>query len=108
MTGGRVSSRTALLAPEIRVAHSWNMPSNDQESTREPWLNDWDTNGLWENQVQPLTVGDLRAALESLAADLPVTVEHRDASGHGTNLRPMHVDATGDQRQATGVIITVA
>lgn len=37
---------------------------HDQESVPEPWFNDWDRNGLWEYQVQPLTVGDLLAALD--------------------------------------------
>lgn len=57
--------------------------------------------------MRPLTVGSLLAALEDLAADLPVKVEYYDASGRLTELRPMHIDATGAQGQASGVIITV-
>jgi hypothetical protein len=94
--------------PKIQVDHPVEHAKNDQGSTHEPWLNDWDTNGLWEYQVQPLTVGDLLAALGPLTADLPVAVEYCDPSGHVTALRPMHIDATSGQGQATGIIITAA
>lgn len=35
---------------ESDLGHSWNMSGDDQESRPEPWLNDWDTMGLWEYQ----------------------------------------------------------
>jgi hypothetical protein len=83
------------------------MPDDNERNAREPWLNEWDTGGLWEYQVHPLTVGSLLAALKNLPADLPVTVEQYDPSGRITDLRPVHIDATGTLEQATGIIITV-
>ena len=85
------------------------MSDDDPErSETDQWLDDWDTMGLWEYQLQPLTVGELRAALESFADDLAVRVEHYDGSGHVADLRPMHIDATGSEGRATSVVITVA
>ncbi len=83
------------------------MPDDDDGCTPEPWLNEWETDGLWEYQLHPLTVGSLIAALKDVAADLPVSGEQYDPSGRITDLRPVHIDATGTSGHATGIIITV-
>jgi hypothetical protein len=63
------------------------------------------TGGLWEHQTGPLTVGDLRAALSELPADLPVEVEHYDGLGGVTKLAAVHIDLRGFNHVADAVVI---
>jgi hypothetical protein len=65
------------------------------------------TGGLWEYQLHPLTVGDVRRAFESLADDMPVEVEHYAGTGGITKVRPMHIDLRGLQGDAEAVVIVV-
>ncbi|MGI8982999.1 MAG: hypothetical protein ACR2HM_00440 [Acidimicrobiales bacterium] len=70
------------------------------------WLDPDDQMGLWEYQLQPLTVESLRSALVSLAVHLPVEVEFYDGSD-ARRLRPMHIDLKGRAGEASGFVITV-
>ncbi len=63
--------------------------------------------GLWEYQLQPLTVESLRSALAALDGNLPVVVEFYDGSDVH-RLRPMHIDLKGTAGEPSGLVITVA
>jgi hypothetical protein len=65
------------------------------------------TGGLWEYQLTPLTVRELRRALDEAAEDLPVEVEHYDGTGDLQKLRPMHIDLRGFEGHAEAVVIVV-
>ncbi len=71
------------------------------------WLEPDDQMGLWEYQLEPLTVGWLRQTLTSLADDVPIQVEFYDGTEART-LRPMHIDLKGKDDRPTAVVITVA
>ncbi len=77
------------------------MPDDDSG-----WLDADDLSGLWEYQLQSLTVGDLRAALASLPEDAAVEVTHYDGS-HFRALRVMHIDAKTLSGHSIAVVVTV-
>jgi len=90
-----------ICSPALSVlGHAFPMLADDEE-----WLDPEDQMGLWEYQLYPLTVADLRRALDSLSDDLPVEVEFYDGSAP-RKLRPMHIDLKGDARQASAFVIT--
>ena len=71
------------------------------------WLEPGDDAGLWEYQLDPLTVVWLKEALAELPDDLPVEVEFYDGSA-ARPLRAMHIDVKGRAGRPSAVVITVA
>ena len=63
--------------------------------------------GLWEYQLDPLTVQWLRRSLSGLPDGLPVQVEFYDGSVVRT-LRPMRIDLKGKDGRPSAIVITVA
>jgi hypothetical protein len=78
------------------------MASSDDE-----WLEPDDCMGVWEYQLYPLTVADLRRALDGLPDDAPVEVDFYDGTDASRSLRPMHIDLKGNAGVPTAVVITV-
>ena len=62
--------------------------------------------GVWEYQLYPLTVAELRRALDGLAEEVPVEVDFYDGSD-ARALRPMHIDLRGNAGVVSAVVITV-
>ena len=77
------------------------MASDDDE-----WLEPLDQGGLWEYQIDPLTVASLRRALDGLPDEARVEVDFYDGSD-GRPLRPMHIDVRGKAGVTKAVVITV-
>ena len=84
-------------------ASSWDMPRDADDE----WLDPDDQMGVWEYQLQPLTVEALRRALASLEGDLPGEIEFYDGSDV-RRLRAMHIDLKGTAGEPSGFVITVA
>lgn len=70
------------------------------------WLEPEDCMGVWEYQLYPLTVAELRRALDGLAEEVPVEVDFYDGSD-ARALRPMHIDLRGNAGVVSAVVITV-
>ena len=77
------------------------------DETDDEWLEPDDQMGLWEYQLHPLTVQDLRQSLSDLPHGLPVQVEFYDGS-EVRALRPMHIDLKGKDDRPSAIVITVA
>lgn len=77
------------------------MPSDEDE-----WLEELDQGGVWEYQLDPLTVAALRRALAGLPDDALVEVDFFDGSD-SRKLRPMHIDLKGRAGVTKVVVLTV-
>jgi hypothetical protein len=62
--------------------------------------------GLWEYQLQPLTIEWLRAVVAGLPDGTPVEVEFDDGM-ESRPLRPMHIDLKGAAGKPIAFVITV-
>ena len=78
------------------------MASDDDD-----WLDPDDQMGVWEYQLRPLTVGQLRRAFDRVPDDVPVEVDFYDGTDASRTLRPMHIDLKGGAGTVTAVVITV-
>jgi hypothetical protein len=90
--------------PDASPAH---MRQDQTVPDDDDWLDHNDTMGLWEYQLQGLTVEALRVALDSLPGDLPVEVAFYDGVA-SRSLRVMHIDLKGTDRRPSSLVVTVA
>jgi hypothetical protein len=88
------------LAPP-RLGDPVVVASDDEE-----WLEPAGQMGIWEYQPHPLTVGDLRRALDGLPYDAPGEVDFYDGSDC-RNLGPLYIDLKGNAGVTSAVVITV-
>ena len=63
--------------------------------------------GLWDYQIHPLTVRQLRDLLAHVDDELVVEVERYDGSGTRKSLRPMSIAIRGHEHVAEAVVFTV-
>ena len=84
------------------LGHPLGMAPDDDE-----WLEPDDDMGIWEYQLHPLTVAELRRALDGLPGDALVEVDFYDGTDASRTLRPMHIDLKGNAGVTTAMVITV-
>ena len=77
------------------------MPDDDD------WSEPSDSTGLWEYQLQSLSVRWLRTALDGLPEELPVEVAFYDGV-EARSLRVMHIDLRGSGPEPSALVVTVA
>lgn len=61
--------------------------------------------GVWEYQLHPLTVADLRRVLDGLPDGAPVELDFYDGTDASRALRPMHIDLKGNAGVPSAVVI---